>query len=72
MMCLFEFRFNIKVNNFFVVEGWSHCFLGINKLSRELMCLAQLYNCVEPRFRGYKTFFMLYSAEHKIETAHKC
>ena len=47
-------RFNVSVNNFSVMSGRSHRFLGLNQYSRELMCLAQGHNTVtlvgiEPR-----------------------
>ena len=41
-------RFNIPVNSFSVMLGWSHRFLGINQYSRELMSLAQGHNTVTP------------------------
>ena len=51
----FILRFNVPVNNFAVMLGRSHRFLGFNKYSRELMCLAQGHNSmtlvgIEPRF----------------------
>ena len=42
----FLLRFNVQVNNFSVMSGRSHCFLGFNQYSRELMCLAQGHNMV--------------------------
>ena len=47
-------RFNVPVNNFSVMLGRNHRFLGINQYFRELMCLAQEDNRVtlvgiEPR-----------------------
>ena len=41
---LFVLRFNIPVNNFSVISGWNHHFLGIDQYSGELMCLAQGLN----------------------------
>ena len=34
---LFALRFNVPVNNFSVMSGRSHRFLGFNQYSRELM-----------------------------------
>ena len=53
-VCLFVLRFNVPVNNFSVMSGRSHRFLGLNQYSRESMCLAQGHNTVtlvwiEPR-----------------------
>ena len=39
--CLIVLRFNIPVNNFSVMLGWSNRFLGINQYCGELKCLAQ-------------------------------
>ena len=43
---LFVLRFNVPVNNFSVMSGRSHRFLGIDQYSRESMCLAQGHNTV--------------------------
>ena len=69
MVCLFALRFNIQVNNFSVVEGWSHCLQGINQLSRELMSLAQLYNSVLKPGSEVIKLFSCSTRMHKIETA---
>ena len=45
-VCLFVLRFNVPVNNFSVMSGRSHHFLGFNLYPRELMCLAQGHNTV--------------------------
>ena len=51
---LFVLRFNVPVNNFSVMSGRSHRFLGFNQYSRESMYLPQGHNTVtlvgiEPR-----------------------
>ena len=33
--CLFVLRFKVPVNNFSVMSGWSHRFLGLNQYSGE-------------------------------------
>ena len=38
---LFALRFNVPVNNFSVMSGWSQHFLGINQYPGDLKCLAQ-------------------------------
>ena len=45
---LFVFWFNVPVNNFSVMSGRSHRFLGNKQYSSELMCLAQGHNNVPP------------------------
>ena len=49
--CLFC-GFNIPVNNFSVMSGHSHCFLGITQFYGELMCLAD-YNLA---LKGFESF----------------
>ena len=44
MICLFVLRLNVPVNNFSVMSGRSHRFLGINKYFRGVKCLAQGHN----------------------------
>ena len=39
-------RFSVPDNNFLVMSGQSHRFLGFNQYSRELICLAQGHNTV--------------------------
>ena len=43
---------NVTVNNFSVMLGRSHRFLGITSTFGELMCLAQGHNTVLPGVRG--------------------
>ena len=43
---LFVLRFNVPVNNFSVMLGQNHCFLGINQYPGVLVCLAQGHNMV--------------------------
>ena len=44
--CLFVLMFNVPVNSFSVMSGRSHRFLGFNKYTTQLMCLAQGHNTV--------------------------
>ena len=37
-----------------------------------LTLMMDSYNLIQPRLRGYKTFFMLNSADQEIYPAHKC
>ena len=37
---------NVPVNNFSLMLGWNHRFLGITSTFGELMCLAQGHNTV--------------------------
>ena len=46
IICLFVLRFNVPVNNFSVMLGRSHRYLGIKQYSGELMCFAQGHNTV--------------------------
>ena len=43
MFCLFEFRFDVPVNNFSVMLGWSQYFQGVK-------CLFQGHNTAEVGF----------------------
>ena len=47
---LFVLRFNVPVNNFSVMSGWSHHFLGIYQYFRGVTCLAQGDNMAEVGF----------------------
>ena len=47
-VCLFLLRLSMPVNNFSVMSGGSHRFLGFNQYSRELMYLAQGHNTELP------------------------
>ena len=38
MICLFVLRFNVPVNNFSVMSGWSHRFLDINLYHGDVSC----------------------------------
>ena len=40
----FVLRFNVSVNDFSVMSGWSHNFFGFNRYSGELMCLVEGHN----------------------------
>ena len=46
VIVVFFVKFNIPINNFSVMSGRSHRFLGINQYFRELMCLAQGHKTV--------------------------
>ena len=64
-VCLFVLRLNIPVNNFSVMSGWSHRFLGITSTFRGVKCLALESDTLPqshhaPRFRlSYKICFEL-------------
>ena len=47
-VCLFVLRFKVSINNFSVMSGGSHSFLGFNRHSGEFLCLAQGHNTVPP------------------------
>ena len=48
VVCLFMLRLNIPVNNFSVMLGWSHHFLGLYyQYFRRIKCLAQGHNMAE-------------------------
>ena len=39
VLVLLRFRFNVPVNNFLVMSGQSHCFMGVTVLFGKKMCL---------------------------------
>ena len=70
--CLFNFWFNVPVNNFSVILRLSHRILGIDKLNMYLSRAEPDTSGSEPAPQGYKNNFKFSSAEHEISTAHKC
>ena len=50
---LFGLRLNVPVNNFSVMLGRSHPFLGFNQYSWELMCPAQQYHGTASRTQDH-------------------
>ena len=55
---LLVLRFNIQVNNFLVLLGWNHRFLGINQYYEQLMCLAQGHKPGTLSHRGPSRFLV--------------
>ena len=55
LIYLFILRFIVHVNNFSVMLGRGHHFLGFNQYSRELMCLAEGHNTMPDAPSGYRT-----------------
>ena len=68
-LILFVLMFNVPVNNFSVMSGRSHRFLGFNQYSRELMCLAQEHNTVTlVGIEQYSRELMCLAQEHNAVT----
>ena len=51
-VCLFVLRLNIPVNNFSVMSGWSHRFLGITSTFGETFIFELL--CDKSKFWGFR------------------
>ena len=46
-VCFFLLMLNVPVNNFSVISGWSHRFLGITSTFRGVNVSAQMHNTAE-------------------------
>ena len=62
IVCLFVLMLNVTVNNFSIMSGGSHCFLGITSalnafyISFYVNCVSVPHNFVKSRKMGY--YFM--------------